>query len=139
MLKISGFSEAQSCLSPIERRWWQTPGTKFQKPPLDFLLETPLYTKHYRLSNTKKTLPIEHFKAALSAPDADSDQKAPCIDQTATDIEQTAPRIDQTATDIEQTAPRIDQTAINSEIRQYINSREEREGARRKNHIEKNQ
>jgi len=56
MLKTNGFSEAKSCQSPIGRRRRQTPGKKFRKPPLDFLLETLLYTKHYRLSNIKKSL-----------------------------------------------------------------------------------
>jgi len=74
MLKTNGFSEAKSCQSPIGRRRRQTPGKKFRKPPLDFLLETLLYTKHYRLSNIKKSLPIEHFKAAINQTADGNDQ-----------------------------------------------------------------
>ncbi|MCX6583486.1 MAG: hypothetical protein NT166_25205 [Candidatus Aminicenantes bacterium] len=115
MLKTNSFSEAQSCLSLIGRRWSQTPGKKFRKPPLDFLLETPLYRNHYRLSNTKKTLPIEHFKAPLRAPADGNDQTAVGRDQQTVGIEEKALRIDLQAVRIEEKALRTDQQAVGIE------------------------
>ncbi|MCX6581456.1 MAG: hypothetical protein NT166_14885 [Candidatus Aminicenantes bacterium] len=87
--------------------------------PLFVSLETPLYRKHNPLANTKKTLPIEHFKAALRTQAVNIEEKAPGIDQKAVDTEKKAFCSDQKVVRIEEKALRIDQQTVGIEEKAF--------------------